>query len=402
MTRLAAMLALSAAMLVDAASAAEITRGKLALMPLPKQSLGAGAALLPLDPDSGVVSNAKAADDSAPGVTAATYDRLGRITGYGLDYNDAAGKALAAGHGLLEVETGVELYRSPDAAHAGLGFHKRDDAKTAALKLSGVSIRLTPTTAPRVSDERYAYAVRAKIAGKPTIFGAEVVMRSGSLLAFVSVTAVDRATPGPLAARLARRLDARIAGVLAGTVKGPPVTLPGKLKAGPPPNGPELSALTLRPGDVKGARVTHQGYQLDKDLTPISEYAREFEGGGFLFVSEEVALFHSATEASFTLTLLEASLKSPEVIKAAGGTQGKQIRSFKPRSVSIRAGDESRGVIARVAMTNGLSFDEGFVVLRVGPTTQFVMIAAAHVKPTALVELAEKAAQRARAGLRKH
>jgi hypothetical protein len=47
-----------------------------------------------------------------PGASAAgvvTRERLGRITGYTLDYNDAAGKALTSGHGLMEIETSVEL-----------------------------------------------------------------------------------------------------------------------------------------------------------------------------------------------------------------------------------------------------------------------------------------------------
>ena len=77
-----------------ASAAGVVTRGQMALMPLPKQSLGARAIALPLDPSSGIVTNADAADDASPGVTTATFERLGRITGYTLDYNDAAGKAL--------------------------------------------------------------------------------------------------------------------------------------------------------------------------------------------------------------------------------------------------------------------------------------------------------------------
>src|SRR5439155_138254 len=128
---------------------------------------GAAAVALPLDPSSGVVSNADAADDAlSPGVTAATFARLGRITGYTLDYNDAAGTALSKRRGLLEIETGVELYRSPAAARAGLTFRRKDDSKLATLKLVGASFTLTPLKTPRLGDTQYAFSATTSLKGK--------------------------------------------------------------------------------------------------------------------------------------------------------------------------------------------------------------------------------------------
>src|SRR5438128_1288834 len=203
----------------------------------------------------------------------------------------------------MEIETSVELYRSAAAAQAGFAFRQKDDATLATVKLSGVSFKIGPLNPPRLGERRYAYSVAVKLGGKPPFYGAEVVIQAGPLIATTSVSAADRATPSPLATALSQRLQARIAAVLAGTVSGPPVTLPGKLKAGPPPNGPDLSALALRPSDLGKATVTHQGYQLDKDLTPISEYVRSMSpAGNFEFFEQEVALYHSPTEASFTIT----------------------------------------------------------------------------------------------------
>jgi hypothetical protein len=405
-TKAVAALAAVVAFLADGA-AAEIGPSRLALMPLPKQSLGPGAALLPLDPGSGVVTNAEMADDSSPGVTAATFNRLGRITGYTLDYNDAGGRAFAAGRGLLEVETSVEVYRSSAAARAGIAFRKRDDAKLGTLKLSGLSLKVTPTASPQLGDERYAYEVRATIRGKPPFYGAEVVVRAGTLVATTSVTAVDRASLRPLTTTLAKRLQARVAGVLAGTVSGPPVPLPAKLRAGPPPNGPELSALALKPADLGRAAVTRQGYQLDKDLNPISEYARELSpAGDFAWLSEEVALFHSRTEASFTVSFLESALKTPGFLQAVSGKELKQaqIRSFTPAPVAIRAGDESRGVVAKVVLNDGRRVEEGFILVRIGRTTEFIVVVGSigePLRPSALGGLARTAARRANVGLDK-
>ena len=396
---------------VPAASAAgAITSAQLALMPLPKQSLGAGAVALPLDPFSGVVTNADAADDAlSTGVTGATFARLGRITGYTLDYNDAAGAALNKRRGLLEIETSVELYRSSGAARAGFAFHRRDDAKFATLKLVGASFVLTPLKAPRLGDTQYGWSVITKLKGKPPIYGAEVVVQAGALIAITSVAAAERSTSPSLAGALAKQLQARIDAVLAGTISGPPVTLPGKLKAGPPPHGPDLSALALRPSDVGRGKVTvtHQGYQLDKDLTPISEYVRELDPAGpFVFLRQEVALFHSATEASYTITFLEAALKSPDFLRSVGAKDFKQahITSFASKPVALRAGDEGRGVLATVGLADGRKFNEGFVLLRVGSTTQFIIVATAigtRLLPSALADLAGIAARRAQAGLHK-
>ena len=132
--------AATALVVAGGASAAErsVSRASLALMPLAKPALGKEAFALPLDRDSGVQTNADAARNATGHVTAAQLTRLGRLTGYELDYNDAAGHALAARKGLLEVSTGVELYGSASAARNGLAFWRADAQKL--LRMSSVGI----------------------------------------------------------------------------------------------------------------------------------------------------------------------------------------------------------------------------------------------------------------------
>jgi hypothetical protein len=395
--------ALAGALAAEAAGARPADRAALALMPLPKASLGAGAAALPLDRDSGVVSNADAARNATQTVTAKSLERLGRITGYTLDYNDAGAAALGKGHGLLEVQTSVELYTSPPAAARGLAFWRRDDADAAAFRTSGVRFTLKPFDPGRLGAARFAYDGTVRVKGKRPIYGIDVQFRTGRLLADVSVSSADHAGARPLATSLARKLQHRIAAVLAGKVAGPPVPVPGKAKAGPPPHGPELSTLALRPADLGAGKIVRQRYQLDRDLSPISEYDREMSpGGAFAYLDEEVALFHSPTEASYTLRFLAEAMASKELVLRFGDLQGSQIASFEPKRVAVRAGDEAQAVIATVKLKDGRVLDEGFVILRFGSTTEFISVgtpAGGRILPSAMEQLASIAADRVSRGL---
>jgi hypothetical protein len=195
--------------------------------------------------------------------------------------------------------------------------------------------------------------------------------------------------------------------VLAGKVAGPPVPLPGKAKAGPPPNGPELSALALRASDLGQAKVVHQGYRLDSDLNPISEYERQVSpAGAFGFLQEEVALFHTPTEASYTFGILAEGLSSSELMKhALAGEKSSDISSWQATPVpGIRVGDESRVVQARLGFRGGGAGYAAFVLVRIGSTTEFVIVSrltAARIEPASLKRLAALVAERARQGLKR-
>ena len=400
----AAAVALLAVIAGPSATAGGSLQSRLALMPLSKVDLGPTAALLPLDRDSGVETNAQAVDNTASStMTAAGFAKLGRITGYSLDYDDATGAALSVGHGLLEVQTTVELYRSAADAARGLAFWKKDELSATKLRISGVKISLAALKAPAVGTASFAYSGAERVAGKPPVYGVDVYFTTGQIVAEVSVSAADKATSPPLALALAPKLAARIAGVIAGTITGPPVPLPGKAKAGPPPGGPALAPVALTPADLGGGKVSSQGYELDPDLNPISDYDRAIVGGStYISFDEQVELFHSTTEASYGANVLGRALSSKSFFQQVAGADFKQanitVTAVSP--IHVSAGDEAFAARATFHAASGVNIYAGFIVLRVGSTVETIYAFGLKLTPASIVSLAQLAGTRAETKLK--
>jgi hypothetical protein len=163
--------------------------------------------------------------------------------------------------------------------------------------------------------------------------------------------------------------------VVAGKIKGAPVSLPPKLVAGPAPHGPDLSKLALSPADVGSGTVVHQGYQVDSDLEPISEYDRHMEPGGrFPILDSEVALFHSPTEASYSASFAVGGFGSPTEVRWVFGSSiaGVRVTSVATKGVPVSGGDEAKAVVVTIRLTNGHRLDLGFAAIRVGSTVDLV------------------------------
>jgi hypothetical protein len=272
--------------------------------------------------------------------------------------------------------------------------------------ISGVKAALAPFTVSGLGGSPFAFAGSIVVKGKLPLYGAEVLFQAGELLAEVSVSAADAAEPKPLAAVLARKLELRVARARAGKLAEPPVPLPGKLKPGPPPGGPELSKLAVTPSDLGAGTVKQQGYRLDKDLTPISDYHRELSpAGAFAELDEDVELFHSPTEASYTLASVVDGMSSKGLIAKFAGSdlRAAHIASFDVRRLApLHAGDEARAVLGTIRLEDGRAFNMGFVVVRRGSVVEtFTAITAIGVRllPSALSDLANIAAARTDRGL---
>src|SRR5256885_17165065 len=127
MKKVLVVAALAAVALVSAASASA-ARVKLSLIPLPKAALGSSAHGLALAHGSGVISNTAAANrtaDASPG----TFKKLGRVTGYALDY----GSAYSGAAGITDVRTTIEQNKTSAAANTGPPCWRKENAQPRAL-----------------------------------------------------------------------------------------------------------------------------------------------------------------------------------------------------------------------------------------------------------------------------
>jgi hypothetical protein len=403
-TAIALVLVAGSCLAVMASSGSTVTAGQLALMPLTKAELGPDAAFLPLDPDSGVQSNAIQAHDANESITAATFGRLGRLTGYELDYDDQADRALTVGDGLLEINSEVDVYRNAAAAHSGLAFERRDGLYANRFQFVGFKAVVSPAAAKRVGDETFALRSTLVLTGKPNVRGLTVAFRLGSLLAVVDVTQAGGGGPAMSdLAGLAQELEIRIKGVLNGSVKGLPVALPAKVTAGPPPNGQDLSKLALAPSDVFSSMLTHSGYRLDHDLNPLSDYQVKMTARGpFTSLSEDVEQFASPTAASVGLLSTYGVAATPGFFERLVRSRTSHVASVSPTLVPIRYGDESKAVRLKATLTNGVYLYEGFIFIRIGPILETVFVstgANGSLTNAELDTLASAVAARARVGI---
>jgi len=201
-----AALAACAALLCSDAS-------RLALMPLTKQELGPAAARLMLARDSGVDSNASAARNAGPGVTAGDLARQGRVTGYTLDY--VAPGPLPAAETLLGVQTIAELYRDRASATGGLAFWRGVTRRLAGSGPNGIAVAVSSFTAA-VGDGAFGFELRYSLGGRTLAYVGDVVFRTGSMLGAVFVTATNETGLRDRTVSLAEKLLARIRAVLSG------------------------------------------------------------------------------------------------------------------------------------------------------------------------------------------
>jgi hypothetical protein len=210
MRRIAAF-AVSIALLCAAVSTAGTRR--LELMPLPRSALGPGAGALALAPDSGVVSNAAAADNAGHGTTAADLAKQGRTTGYTLDYALPNASVPQTRHELLGVQTIAELYRDRATATRGLAFWRGVTRERTGRQPNGVTVTVSAFRA-RVGDASFAFELTYRLAGVPLYHVGDVVFRSGQLLGAVFVSATDDVGLRTRTLQLADSLAKRIRRVL--------------------------------------------------------------------------------------------------------------------------------------------------------------------------------------------
>jgi hypothetical protein len=380
--------AFAAAVLVPVASASSAQSVKLALAPLPKSALGAAARNLPIAPDSGVVSNPTAASEANGHVTPQQLTRLGRVTGYLLDYGNPFGTS----SGIREVQTEIERYRSAADARRGLAFWRRNDLQTTGLKGLGIHFSARTLGLAGLPKPNWAHAETISITGLQPIRGVDAELQQGQYLLDVAISARSSSAASHLAARVGAGFERRFRLALAGGLRGHPVKLPPARQAGPPARGPKPAALALRAADLgSSAKVVHSGYSKPKnsfDQNALSVYSLTMTSGGtYPLLSQEVIVGENKLAVRYFAAIAASG--------AAAGAGGGHATTVDLSGV----GDNARGVLLAVSIS-GQTADEAVVVLSRGSYLDIVVAAGPSAFSAAQFHnLAGMAAKRLNAGL---
>lgn len=379
---------LSGLLVATAGSASSASTVQLAIVPLPKRALGSVGRPLPLARDSGVVSNVEAASEATGKVSPRRLKRLGRITGYLLDYGNPFGN----GGGVHQIQTEIDEYRTvADAAH-GLAFWRRDELKASQLKKFGIDATLKKLTISGVPRQQWAYAGTASIKGLKPIYGVDAEFQQGRYLLDVSVSAGSSSAAERLAPTIAHRFYQRARLALAGRLRATPVTLPRPLKPGPPAHGPKPADLVLTKADLgSSTKIQRRGYAKPKqalDPNALSVYDVSMTpAGSFLYLAQEVLVGSSKLEVQYFGAV---------ALGAVASGFGSKAHATPVALGSIS--DHARAELLRLSAGIGTAY-EGVVVLFHGAYLDFVVAASTSALTAADVKkLAQLAAHRLDAG----
>ncbi len=231
---------------------------------------------------------------------------MGRLNGYALEY----GNAFTGAAGITDVRTSIEQYKTPADARRALAFWKKEDAGLSKLDNPNFSVTSLPVKlpAPAAGTSHFAYLTSYSAANIAPVSGIDEQIADGRYVLGVIVTAGTPSDAVALAPKLAKKLDARFRQARRGHLHAKPVRLP-KLKAGPPPGGPDLSVLALRKTDLVGKASVTKAYVVDP--AAISDYSVfMLPAGPFDALDQEIAWFPVANEASFFADFENAAVLS--------------------------------------------------------------------------------------------
>jgi hypothetical protein len=359
---------LAAAVFVPDASASAPHRVRLAQVPLPKSLLGTDAQAFAVAYDSGPVSNASAASHTSD-ATKSTFTKLGRVSGYALEY----GNAFTGEPGLTDVHTNIEQYKTKADARRGLAFWKKEDSKLSALNQPGFSVLNVQVKVPLVGSRHFAYLTTYRAANIASVSGIDEQFVEGKYVLEVIVTAGTPSIATALVPALARKLDSRLKLALSSRLHAKAVRVPQQ-KAGPPVGGPDLTKLALKGSDLVGKVSADKEFLADP--AAISDYSvLMLPAGPFDILDQEIEWYPVANEASFFA----------DVENAAALAQ-KNTTALDLSTI----GDGAQGSI-----TTSSSFDTGQLFFSSGQLAEFVVMAkAGSINQTAVTNVAQTVANK--------
>lgn len=378
----------------------KITKADLARMVLPQDELGKVADGLRVEADVGPVGNAEAAEGTLdPNDTAETLAGAGRITGYELAYERPGLVSTKQGRGVLGAGTEVELLRDPVYAAQHLNKQLDDFQRLQGRTETGVKLaRVSTFGVTGVGDEAEGLRGTASFGGLK-IHVTIVAFRRGRLVGIASISRADKRNVADETRRLARRLDARIQGVLAGTIRD--AAEPAGREKAAFPGRKRLPALTLQAGDVgPGVAVSEQGGKKDDDYVSHQRTFTDVRVGRshLVVLRAETQLYRSRSTAALAYRLMKTPdgrrLYARLAMKSFADSWG-----VKPRKVVVRplagAGRDATGLVVTFELPTG-TFRIASVFVHSGRHIQAVsaFCRAESLDPSDLVPLGERARRR--------
>jgi hypothetical protein len=349
MTRALLVVAVGLALGAGSAGAAQAPANPLPGFAVPKAQLGRLAQGLQIELKSGITSNARAADDSFdPNDTEASVKAAGRETGYTLLYGDVGWTPFRTGHGLVEIGTSLDGFRTAQQAKQFQLKALRDIQAAVGKNLQGTIVeraRRFPVTGlnPKLGAVGIELVQRL---GNHRLHTTFIDFQIANILCEAVINRGDAQSARRDVTTVALQLGKRIQAFGAGQNPAP-VTLPRPLGTVKPGAGaPDLSAMVPTGADLKGkAGVVDQSFTPDDDA--ITSYVRQYSFGsnsttGVLSLRATAALERTAREAAGRLFVLRSVLTGPE----AGETLARQIAPgatiiHSDGAQSAKVGDES-------------------------------------------------------------
>lgn len=378
-----------AALTVPVASAAPAKHApkrklRLALVP-PQEAPGGSLALQWFD--SGTVSNNEAAFNAAGAVSPKQLKKLGRVTGYLLDY----GNEFSGGPGVTEIKTGVDEYRTAKDAKKALPFwRKQDTLGVRSYKQLGVDTSSQSLKVRKLGSSHFASVTSMSIPNADPIYTVDEQVADSHFVLDSTVSAGTKTQAVQMAQNLAGQLVHRLRLGLAGKLTGTPATIPIFPEPGPPPGGPDLSTFLLGPSDLPPATLIGEGYTLD--TVAISVYAITLRpAGAFGEVDEDVGWYANDNLATWEGTLSEDEIAE---LVSLGGQIG--VTSVDVSS----AGDHATAAILPISATFGGNGSTAIISLWSGQAVEEILAESdSSLKTSDVQSLADAAAARLNQGL---
>jgi hypothetical protein len=344
---------------------------RLSLVPLQTAQLGPSGVSLPIQFDSGTVSNG----DAPPPLR-----KAGRVSGYLLDY----GNPFSGGPGVTSIQTQIDQFRSPAGAKKGLQYWKTADKLEASLYFQiGIAVSAHFFKVPAVGSGHFAYVTLMQVPNADPLYTVDEEASSGSFVLHATVDAGTESTAEQLAPYLMTRLVHRLRRLLGGHLHSTPAKLPPLPEPGPPPGGPDLSKFVVGASDFTGTPIViSQGFGIDP--TAVSTYGIDLHPAGpFDEVQQAVSWYTNDNEATWQGTVLAD-------VFSQGGSG----------SVDLSAvGDNAHGVIL-AGTDNGAPVSFAFVSMWQGQAVDLAIAqSSATIQPSDVQTLARAMANHLNAGL---